>query len=103
MPPIKFQVNLTYGLGADVVSRFSRLPPWRPSWILNITNLAILNLHVTSMPPIKFRLNLTYHLGAEWFEDLLQTTSWISEWNDFSNSESLCSSDASHQVSAQSS
>ena len=27
--------------------------------------------------------------------------SWISELNDFSNSEPLCSSDASHQVSAQ--
>ena len=26
----------------------------------------------------------------------------ISEWNDYSNSESLCRSDASHQVSAQS-
>ena len=28
--------------------------------------------------------------------------SWISEWNDFSNSESLCRSDASYQVLAQS-
>ena len=27
--------------------------------------------------------------------------SWISEQNDFSNSESLCRSDVSHQVSAQ--
>ena len=27
---------------------------------------------------------------------------WTSEWNDFSNSESLCECDASHQVSAQS-
>ena len=28
--------------------------------------------------------------------------SWISKWNDFSNSESLCHCDASHQVLAQS-
>ena len=28
--------------------------------------------------------------------------SWISEWNDFSNSEFLCHCDASHHVSAQS-
>ena len=27
--------------------------------------------------------------------------SWIAEWNNFSNSESLCHCDASHQVSAQ--
>ena len=41
----------------------------------NGTILAILNLHVATMPPTK---------------------------NDFSNSESLCQCDASHQVSAQS-
>ena len=28
--------------------------------------------------------------------------SWLSEWNNFSNSESLCPCDASHQVLAQS-
>ena len=30
--PIKFRLNLTYGLG-DVVWRFLRWPPWLPSWI----------------------------------------------------------------------
>ena len=34
MPPIKFQLNLTYSLGGDVVWRISRWPPWWPSWIL---------------------------------------------------------------------
>ena len=47
-----------------------------------------------------FWFNLTYHLGADvvwrcW-------PSLILEQNDFSNSESLCGFDASHQVSAQS-
>ena len=32
MPPIKFKLNQTYRLGADVIWRFSRLP-WWPSWI----------------------------------------------------------------------
>ena len=41
----------------------------------NGTTLAILNLYVAPMP------------------------SWISEWNDFCNSESLCHCDASHHVS----
>ena len=36
-----------------------------------------------------------------WFKDF-QDASWISEQNDSSNSESLCHSDASHQVSPQS-
>ena len=33
MPPTKFHLNPTYHSGADVVWRFSRLPPWRSSWI----------------------------------------------------------------------
>ena len=60
MPPIKFQLNLTYGLGRDVIGRISRWALWWPSWI-----------------------------------------SELSELNDFSNYESLCHCDASHQVLAQ--
>ena len=68
--------------------------------------LAILNLHVTPMPPTKFWLNLTYHSGAD---EVWRISRWppcgpsqISDYNCFSNSESLCHSDASHQVWAQS-
>ena len=65
---------------------------------------AILNLRVTVMPPIKFWLNPTYGSGGDvvwWISRWLQP-SWISERNNFSNSESLCHCDAFHQVSAQS-
>ena len=72
----------------------------------NRKNLAILNLYVTLMPSIKFRLNPTYGLGVNVVWRILKwppwRPSWISEWNDFSSSESLCRSYASHQVSAQS-
>ena len=34
MLPIMFLLNLTKGLGGYVVWKFSRWPPWRPSWIL---------------------------------------------------------------------
>ena len=60
MPSNIFGLNLPWGSGADVVSRFSTRPPRRP--------LAILD----------------------------------SQTEDLSNSESLCRSDASHQLSAQS-
>ena len=43
----------------------SRLPPWPPSCVLELSELAILNLHVTPMPPIKFQLNLIYCLGGD--------------------------------------
>ena len=72
----------------------------------NETILAILNLCVTVMLPIKFWLNPTDSLGG----DVVWRFSrwppwrrpWISDRNDFSKFESLCRSDASHQVSAQS-
>ena len=40
-PPIKFQLNLTYCLGSDVIWRISRWPPWRPSWILEQNDFSI--------------------------------------------------------------
>ena len=69
----------------------------------NGTHLAIL---ITSMPPTKFRLNPTYCSGADMIWRFsrwpLWQPSWIWEQNNFSHSESLCCSNAYHQVSAQS-
>ena len=65
MPPIKFQLNLTYGLEVDDIGRISRLPPWWPSWISEQVILAIMNLHVAIMPPTKFQLNPTYGSGGD--------------------------------------
>ena len=104
MPPIKFWLNPTYGLGGDVVWRIS----WWPGhlWYRNGMILAVLNLYVATMPPIKFRLNLSHGLGEDLVERISRwppwRQSWISEWNEFSYSESLCHCDASHQVSTQS-
>ena len=72
----------------------------------NGTILAILNLYVALVLPIKFQLNPTYSLGGDVVWRISRWPpwwpSWIWEWNDFSNSESLCHSDASHQVSTHS-
>ena len=68
-------------------------------------SLAILNLCVTVMLPIKFWLNPTYGLG----DVIWRISRWrpwrpslISERYIFGNSKSLCYSNASHQVLAQS-
>ena len=120
---------------SDVVWRVSRLPPWPPSWLLELNDLAILNLHVgrrygwriswkpswppwnkmilailnfhnTPIPPIKLKLNQTYCLGADVIWRFSRWRRWLPFWTakriGFSNSESLCHSDAPHQVSAQS-
>ena len=105
MSPTKFQLNLTHRSRADVVSKLSSWPPWGQSNHLNGTNLAILNLHVTPLPSTTFGLNLLNvreQKGLKSFKMATMGPFCISERNDFSNSESLCYSDASHQVSAQS-
>ena len=67
--------------------------------------LAILNLYVSRMPFTKFQLNPTYDLVGDvvWIISRWPRwrPSWISEWSEFSTSESLCRSDAFHQISAQ--
>ena len=98
MPPIKFLLNLTYGLGGDVVWRISRWPPWRPSWISernDFSNSESL-CHSDASHQVLAQSNLRFgrRHGLQEFWD------WLSKRNDFSNSESLCHSDASHQVLA---
>ena len=81
---------------SDVVWRVSRLPPWPPSWILELNVSAILNLcHCHASHQVLAQSDL--QSGRCYLKN-----SWISEQKDFSNSESLCPCDVSHQVSAQS-
>ena len=103
MPPIKFRLNLTYGLGGDVVWRISR---WPPPWLSeqnDVSNSESL-WHCDASHQVLAQSNLWFgrwcHLKISRWP--LWWPSWISEWNDFSNSESLCHCDASHQVLAQS-
>ena len=35
MLPTKFQVNWPFGSGEEAKTRFSKWPPWQPSWISN--------------------------------------------------------------------
>ena len=84
---------------SDVVWRVLRLPPWPSSWILELNDSAILNLHFTPMPPIKFRLNLTYCFGGDVIWRISRRRpSWTLEQKDFSNSGFPYHPNASHHV-----
>ena len=63
----------------------------------NGTILAILNLCVAQLDLWFGRRCVLKNFKLD-----AMTPSWISEWNDFNNSASLCHSDPSHRVSAQS-
>ena len=65
MPPIKFKVNQTYSLGADVIWRFSRWQPWWPSWISERNHSSNSKSPCCPMPSTKFPFHLTYCSGAD--------------------------------------
>ena len=105
MPPIKFQLNLRYCLGWDVVSRISRWPPWRPLIYQNGKILAILNLclHNTSHQVLaQSDLPLGSRCHLKIFKMVAIAAILDIGTKLLGNSESLCHCDASHQVSAQS-
>ena len=67
--------------------------------------LAILNLYVVLMLPSSFgsiQLTVWEEMSFKNFKMAAMAVSWISEQNNFNNSESLCRSYACHQVSDQS-
>ena len=89
MPPIKFRLNPSHGLGGDD-KNFKMVAVGYQ----NVTILSILNLRVSQMPPTMFQFNPTFCSGADVVLKLSRWPpwwpSWISEQNDFSNSESPC-------------
>ena len=106
MPPTMFGLNQTCRLGADMVWRFSRWPPWRPSWILEPSDFSNSEslccsyaFHQVSALSDLHGLGDVVWRFSRWPIWLL---SRIFEQNDFSNSKSPCSTNASHQVWAQS-
>ena len=95
MPPIKFRLSPTYGMAGDIVWRIYKMVAIVSIRYRNETILAILNFHVSPLPPVKFRFNQTYRSGGDvnwrFWRWPPWRLSWISEWNNFSNSESPCS------------
>ena len=71
MPPIKFPLNLTYGLGGDVIAGHLGY--------LNGMFLTVLNLYVTVMLPNKFWLNHTYGLEPASVAQLDALSDWRPE------------------------
>ena len=104
--PTMVGLNPTYRSGAHMVWKFSRWPPWGPSWISEQHDFSNSESLCSSMPPIKFQLNPTYSLGGDVVWRFSRWLTWQPYWksgrNNFSNSTSPCGPNASRQVWAQS-
>ena len=55
MLPTKFGVNWSFGSGEEAKNRFSRWPPWRPSWISDPNNLSY--FRSTSHPNASYQVS----------------------------------------------
>ena len=101
----KFQVNWLLGLGEEAKKRFSRWPPWRPTWISNQHDFSYFDLQVTLMFPTMFGVNWPFGSREEEKNRFSRWRPWrpsmISNWNDFSYFWSTSHPDASYQVWSQ--
>ena len=101
MPHTMFGLNTTY-LSIEVVWRFSRWPPWLPSWISernvlsSSESLCCYNAshQVSAQSDLRFGEDIVWRVSRQ--------PSWILEQNDFSNSNPPKGLKASNQVWAQS-
>ena len=88
MLPSKFGVNWPFSAGEEAKNRFSRWPPWWPSWISIGMILAIFDLQVTPMLPSKFGVKWPFGSGEEAKNRFSRwpqwRPSWISNWHNFS-------------------
>ena len=82
MLPTKFRVNWPFSSGEEAKNRFSRWPPWRPSWISDWHDFSY--FWSTSHP------NVSYQVWSQ-----------LAFWHDFSYFWSTSHPDASYQVWSQ--
>ena len=93
MPPIKFQLNRTYGLGGDVVWRISRWPSWisERNDLNNSESLCHCDASHQVLAPSDLRFRRRYRL-----KNFKMAAGGHLGYRDFSNSEFLCHCDGSH-------
>ena len=106
IPSMKLRLNPTFCLGGVV--DFEEFQDDRHGGLLGYqdgTISTILTLHAAPIPPMKFQPNPFFCSG----DVVWRISRWLGWWpslisgqNNFSNSESPCYTDASHQVSAKS-
>ena len=105
MLPTKFRVKWPFGSGEETKNRFSRLPPWQPSWISDRNDFSYFWSTSHPMLPTKFWVNWPFGSGEEVKDGFSRCPpwrpSWISDRNNFSYFWSTSHPDASYQVSSQ--
>ena len=80
----EFQINWPFCSGEVAKNRFSRWPPWQPSWISDRN----FDLQFTLMLPAKFQLKWPFGSGEEVKKSFSRWPPWPPFWipdrNDFS-------------------
>ena len=63
-----------------MTNRFSRLRPWRPSWIFDRNDFSFFDLQVTHMLSTDFRVNWHLGLGEEAINRFSRWLPWRLFW-----------------------
>ena len=69
--------NWPFSSGEEVKNRFSRWPPWWPSWVFNQNDFTFFYLQVTPMLPTKFQVNWPFGSGEEMKIDAYCCHLWL--------------------------
>ena len=85
----KFRINWPFGPGQKAKNRFSRWPPWRPSWISDRNYFSYFFNCVTPMLPTKFRVNWPIGSEEKAKNRFSRWTPWQPSWT--SNRNDFCS------------
>ena len=94
----KFQVNWSFGSGEEAKSRFSRWPPWWPSWISDRNDFSYFwsKSHPDASYQVLSQLAFLFKRRGDRFSRW--RPSWISDQNTFRYFWSTSHLDASYQV-----
>ena len=101
----KFRINWPFGSGEEAKNRFSRWPPWRPSWISDWNDFSSFfsTSHPNASYQVSSQLAFRFRRTSEKYVSIWPPwrPSWIFDRNGFSYFSFTSHPDASYQVSSQ--
>ena len=79
--PTTFRANLPLGSGEVAQNRFSRWPPWQPSWISHLNDFSYIDLQEAPTLPTQFRVHWLIR-SAKWIFKIATMVAILEFWSE---------------------